>query len=134
DKYFVPKVLPDWPFPKHGAHDTYLDVGADLGVVGLVVFLLIFLGAIRGLGSVMRAAESGAAGEGPFCPPPRRAGCWALIGLAVASLGDGLEREKYLWLLIGMAIAVRVWSVVTERTVSETAEHHGLPEPVVHAS
>src|SRR5262249_54424387 len=59
NKYFVPRMLTDWEYEKHGSHNTYLGISADDGVIALVLFLLLFVGAIRSLGGVMRAAESG---------------------------------------------------------------------------
>src|SRR5207253_74151 len=73
NKYFIPKLLPDWEYDKHAAHDTYLELGADLGVFGLAAFLWLLIGAIRGLGGMMRAAEAGVAGALTFDPRPVRA-------------------------------------------------------------
>src|SRR5262249_28647079 len=74
DKYVIPGVLPEWPYEKHGAHNTYLELGSDIGVAGLAVFLVIFIGAIRGLGEVMRAAETGGAAALAFRPPTKPGG------------------------------------------------------------
>src|SRR5262249_44214010 len=127
NKYFIPRALPDWQYEKHGSHNTYLGISADEGLIALVLFCLLFFGAIRGLGGVMRAAESGAAALA-FDPRLVRAAYCTLIALAVASLGDALEREKYLWLLIGIAIAIRIRTPVSEGTASEDVQSQRLPE------
>jgi O-antigen ligase len=134
NKYYIPQMLPLWQYEKHGSHNSYLAISADDGVVALALFLLLFVGAIRGLGKVIRAGESGVVGARTFDPRLVRAVYCTLIALAVASFGDQLEREKYLWLMFGMAIAIRVWSPLAEDAASESMPRRAPPEQGAHAS
>jgi O-antigen ligase len=83
------------------AHNTYLEILAELGVVGLVLFtgvLLMTLGrALAMLGRRWR--EDGAV------PLYARALIAATVGLMTSQIFNSGEYSKQLWLLLGMAVA-----------------------------
>jgi O-antigen ligase len=85
------------------AHNTYLGVFADLGIVGLLAFVVIVLSA---LDLARRAtkyfARSGEVELELLC----RAVLVGLVGMLAAFVFLSGEYEKQLWLLIGLAVAL----------------------------
>jgi O-antigen ligase len=85
------------------AHNTYLGVFADLGIVGLLAFVVIVLSA---LGLARRAtkyfARSGEVELELLC----RAVLVGLAGMLAAFVFLSGEYEKQLWLVIGLAVAL----------------------------
>jgi O-antigen ligase len=82
------------------SHNTYLEVGVDLGILGL----FLFFGAI---GSQLRAAGSRAKKLGPYLPVVAcEAGCWAAI---VCGLFGNMIWRKFFWLpWMLLAVSVRL--------------------------
>ena len=85
------------------AHNTYLEVLAELGVVGLLLFLAI-------LGYVLRAALAAARGFAAAgdrgMEMVARAVLVALIGFMVAAFFGSREFSNQLWLLLSLAPAL----------------------------
>jgi O-antigen ligase len=83
-------------------HNTYLNILADLGLVGLVLFAGLIFFVLRALRRrIRRAASTGdthmeAIGRGLLI---------ALIGLLVAYTFISAQYEKQLWLLLGLGLA-----------------------------
>jgi O-antigen ligase len=85
------------------AHNTYLGVFADLGVVGLVGFLLVVLGALT---LTVRATRTFARAGDRELELQSRAVLVALVGILTAFVFLSGQYEKQLWLLIGLGIAL----------------------------
>jgi len=95
------------------AHNTYLHVLAELGIVGLALFLAIILVSLR---SALRAARTFCARGGPDMELLSRAVFIGLIGILVADFFISEQFSKLLWLLLGagpalLAIAWRAYEV-----------------------
>ena len=85
------------------AHNVYLQVLAELGVPGLV----LFLGVVgSGLLAAWRAAGLFARRDDPFLETCARALVLALIALLVADMFASDQLNKGLWLLIGLGPAL----------------------------
>ena len=108
--------------PERQAHNIFLSVAADLGAVGLSVFAAIL--AVAGtmlLASRRRLIKAGDRGAAALA-----AGFFlALVGYVVCGLFLSLAYERYLWLLLALAVvAARVGSKASagsERIVSPSA-------------
>lgn len=77
------------------AHDIYLELGVEVGVVGLFVFLAGMVTLLRRLRRVDRPAE------GPLPAAFMEA---ALFALLVVGIFHGILREKFFWLTVGLAM------------------------------
>jgi O-antigen ligase len=85
------------------AHNTYLGVFADLGIVGLLAFVVIVLSALFLARRATRYfARSGEVELELLC----RAVFVGLVGMLAAFVFLSGEYEKQLWLLIGLAVAL----------------------------
>lgn len=85
------------------AHNTYLEVLAELGVVGLVLFLAILAAVVVAL--LGAARRFGAAGDGEM-DLLSRAVLVALIGFLIAAFFGSREFSNQLWLLLGLGPAL----------------------------
>ena len=85
------------------AHNTYLGVFADLGIVGLLAFVVIVLSALVLARRATRYfALSGDVALELLC----RAVFVGLVGMLAAFVFISGEYEKQLWLLLGLAVAL----------------------------
>jgi putative inorganic carbon (hco3(-)) transporter len=97
-------------------HDVYLEYAVDLGLPGLMLFLLLFLTCLRNVRSVRRWATS--------VPSLRELCCLAeaievaLVAFAVAAFFHPVAYHFYFYYLAGLAVAA---SVVCERTIGQMA-------------
>lgn len=85
------------------AHNTYLEVLAELGIVGLTLFLCI-LG--YSLVTALQAAKTFARAGDPEMDIIARAIFVALVGMLVAAFFGSREFTNQLWLLLSMAPAL----------------------------
>ncbi len=84
-------------------HNTYLNVLADLGLVGLVLFAgLIFL-VLRAL---VRRVRVAAENRDQQTEALARGTLIALVGLLVAYIFISAQYEKQFWLLLGLGVAI----------------------------
>ena len=84
------------------AHNTYLEVFAELGVVGLLVFVVVLVGTFANAFGVLRALERAGPRDQVVVMRALIAGC---AGAFTAFLFLSGEYEKHLWLLLGMLCA-----------------------------
>lgn len=84
-------------------HNAYLSALAELGLVGLVLFLGILAAAISTLRRIARRAE---ADREPYLGTLARASILSLTGFAVASVFLSSDTSRALWLLLGVALAL----------------------------
>ena len=83
------------------AHNLYLQLGVELGVVGVVLFAVAFLTLFRALLRTERRAED------PLPPLSLQA---ALVGSLIAAFFSGPLRVKLFWLMVGLSMLVVIWS------------------------
>jgi putative inorganic carbon (hco3(-)) transporter len=85
--------------PQRQAHDMLLSIAAELGVVGLIVFVGLLLSAFAGLRRARRRARS----REPELAALADAVIASLIAYVVAGVFLTLAFERYLWLLVALA-------------------------------
>jgi putative inorganic carbon (hco3(-)) transporter len=98
-------------------HNTYLGMAAELGLIGLSMFIVIVLFCVR---SALRAARYFAALGDRGCEALSRGLAVGLLGTLVADIFISEEYSKPLWLLLGLCpamlgIAVRQLKAARER-------------------
>jgi putative inorganic carbon (HCO3(-)) transporter len=107
-KFYLPTYLPpDFGYDKLGAHNGYLEMGNDLGIPAMILFSILLLAPTLGL---RRFVSKVGRAQGLLTDAENivlRAVFGSLVALAIASFGQGTERMKYLWLLVGMAISLQ---------------------------
>jgi O-antigen ligase len=86
--------------PQRAAHNIALGLAADLGVVGLGLFLIVMWLAFRGL---LRARRRWLSEHRPELADIAGALVVALVGYLAAGAFLSLAFERYLWLLLAMA-------------------------------
>jgi len=86
---------------ENDAHNFYLQLGVELGVVGVVLFAVALLTLFRALLRTERRSED------PLPPLSLEA---ALIGFLVSAFFSGIIRVKLFWLTVGLSMLVVVWS------------------------
>jgi len=94
---------PDLILKSYVSHNTYLQVLAEYGFVGLVLFLGVLAGAL-GLG--LRAARRLSASEGVIAEVMARAALAGTVGLLAAYFFLSSQYEKQLWILVGLCVAL----------------------------
>lgn len=86
-----------------GAHNSYVSVVAETGIVGLALFLLIHFFALR---RIHRASvEAARSGENEVVMFALAAQACIMV-VALSGLSGHLEYNKYLWIFFGLAIAI----------------------------
>lgn len=88
------------PFP---VHNTYLQVLAEMGVPGLLLFLAVI---VVCLGCALRAARFAAQRQDVTMEALARGVFLALVGMAVANFFISVQYDKLLWLLLGLCPAM----------------------------
>lgn len=91
---------PGEPTPLY-AHSLYLQLGAELGVLGLAAFLAIFVHQLRELARARRRWMDAR----PDLADVATALALGIVGYLSASLFLHLGFQRYLWLLVGLASA-----------------------------
>lgn len=79
------------------AHNTYIEIAAELGLPGLAVFLGIFVTTLWGLERVRRAARRGGS---PLVGRAAEGIQVGLVGYAVAIVFVSAEYHKFFWLVV----------------------------------
>jgi O-antigen ligase len=107
------------------AHNSFLEIAAELGLPALVVFVLLLSATFRTLGRATRATGS---------PEARELAGWAeglrsgLIGFVVAGCFISAQYEKILWLSVFLTIVLG--ALVAHRArLDASAEDAPAPEP-----
>jgi O-antigen ligase len=81
------------------AHNSFIEVGAEIGVLGLALFVALFRGAFRALSRIRR----GPGGEAAFLAQALAA---SLVGFAVTAFFLSQEYSAYFYTLLGMIVAL----------------------------
>lgn len=85
------------------AHNAYLGSLAELGPIGVTLFIAIFLTTAR---SLNRTCQAAAASRDSFLMTVSHALMLALLSFAVASLSLSSETSRSLWMLVGLSLAL----------------------------
>jgi len=86
-------------FKWSAAHNPFIQIGAELGVLGLIAFIALLVGAFRTLAKVRRG-------------PPAEAAVLAqiltacLVGFLVGALFSSMAYAPYLYMLLGMIVGL----------------------------
>jgi O-antigen ligase len=88
------------------AHNTYVQVGAELGIPGLILFLGMLGAAFRGVATIRRRPPSGRPTD-PHLRPLAQALTGALIGFSVGAFFLSLAYTDALYLLVALAAGLR---------------------------
>lgn len=91
------------------AHNLYLEIAADTGILGLLAFLAIVFATMRGLLSMRRFWRDRDAGHANLAT----ALLLALVGYLASGLFLHLAYERYFWVLVAIA-ASTYWSLHRE--------------------
>ena len=88
---------------KLAAHNVFLDIGSDIGLVGLTAFAGLLLAGVLAVSPLSSRAESlpiegRALGKALFV---------ALVAMSVQGMGLDIQIMKILWLLIGMTLVFK---------------------------
>lgn len=92
------------------AHNMFLEIGAETGLVAVVLFVLVLVSAFRAFGSTVRLAAPGTRLHGD--PEATRLAVWSeglrsgLTGYVVAGCFISAQFEKVLWISIFLSIVV----------------------------
>ena len=94
------------------AHNTYIGVLAELGVVGLIAFAVVVLAAFA---LARRAVKAFARARDPELELLSRAVLISLVGMLTAFFFLSGLHENQLWLLLGLAVALNAIAVRRQR-------------------
>lgn len=85
------------------AHNTFIQMGAELGLLGLSAFLAMLFYAYRNLGQIARRTAQ----CGPLLLHQAAVGVQAgLVGFAVASFFVSAQQQKLFWLLVFLSMCL----------------------------
>ena len=85
------------------AHNAYMELAAETGLVGAGLFVAILLAALAQTRRALRVARSIGARDMEMFAIMNEI---ALLAFAVHALTGGVEIQKFLWLLVGMSFAL----------------------------
>ena len=86
-------------FKWSAAHNSFIEIGAEVGVLGLILFVVLLGGAFRALSRVRR----GPPGEAAFLA---QALTGSLIGFAVTAVFLSQAYSSYFYMLLGMSLGL----------------------------
>ena len=97
------------------AHNSYLEIAAEQGIFGLMFFLLLLWVTYKGLQKVGRFAKKD---KKDFVPHMAQAFQVGFIGLLVGNMFLTAHYDKSLWLLIGLAVAMKRLTLNHKKSIS----------------
>jgi len=107
------------------AHNAYISVAAETGLVGLALFLLLHALALRSARSAIRLGSSLGLPELRVCGVIVEVNILVVMVMALSGSGEG---NKVLWVLFGMAMSLGTFATRLG-TRTPAASSSGLPEP-----
>src|SRR5262245_5274702 len=115
------------------AHNAYLETAAELGVIGLIAFLVIIIAPLRSL----RRIERETAADGPRPDPGKHivSACLqaSFVAFVIYGFFGSVQYDSYLYSLVALAVAFRSIHAAEIRdaagavTGEESPESKGLP-------
>jgi len=88
-----------YPLKAGRAHTMYLEIMAEMGMIGIGLFLAVLFSSLRGSGRGIKYGEEGYGGYGR--------GLWlGLIGFMVSAFFLHAQQEKVLWLVVFLSLAI----------------------------
>jgi len=91
---------PEWK----QVHNVYLEYAVDLGIPGLVLFVMLLLGCLRAAAGARRTAGAAGSGEPALLAEGLQA---SLIAFAVAAVFHPVAYHFYFYYIAGLALAAR---------------------------
>lgn len=99
-------------------HNTYLNILYNLGIVGVVLFLVT-------AGNVLRAVRAGVNRAGPEAKPFLIAFVFGFMSLLVSIFFGGLHSSAiYVWAFVGLSLRIAVSQTSIESTAAKTSGTH----------
>ncbi len=89
------------------AHNTYLELAAELGIPGLLVYLLVFYGSLRTLGRIQRKA---AAADDDLLQRAALGLQGGLISFSVMAVFVSIQYTKLFWLMIFLSVSLSTFT------------------------
>ena len=116
-------VLHDMGLGWLGVHNVYLELGAELGFPGLIVFLMLLYGLIASMKKVRIQYE-----HIPEMAQLAQAGGGAMVAYATAAMFHPVAYHFYFYIVAGLMIACQQLTLSVESLENKTGAR--LPEPV----
>jgi putative inorganic carbon (HCO3(-)) transporter len=116
-------VLHDMGLGWLGVHNVYLELGAELGFPGLIVFLMLLYGLIASMKKVRIQYE-----HIPEMAQLAQAGGGAMVAYATAAMFHPVAYHFYFYIVAGLMIACQQLTLIVESLENKTGAR--LPEPV----
>lgn len=91
------------PEARRNGHNMYLEVGDDSGLIGLLLFSIVTLGATR---RAARAAQIASDDKASMAEILSRSVYSCLVVLIVVGMTSGLQTYPHLWLTVALAVIV----------------------------
>ncbi len=110
---------PEWK----QVHNVYLEYAVDLGIPGLVLFVMLLLGCLRAAAGARRTAGAAGSGEPALLAEGLQA---SLIAFAVAAVFHPVAYHFYFYYIAGLALAAR--GVIARGAVIGWAPPTGIGE------
>jgi O-antigen ligase len=111
---------------RYGTHNSYVSVASELGLVGLTLFLILHIMALRRIHR--RSAAAARSGDDDIALLALTAQACILI-IMLSGMSAHLDYSKYLWIFFGLAIALdRMPELVTgEVKAADIQQYHTVP-------
>jgi O-antigen ligase len=114
---------------QHIAHNTYLEIAAEMGLPGLLVFLMMYGSTFRMLERMRKRA-----GPGSLMGRATTAFQTAFVGGGVAAFFISAQFEKFPWFFLFLAMSMRTLAHGRRRRSRVPLVHDGVPAPAAEGA
>ena len=111
-------------------HNVYLQVGVDLGVMGLITYLVMLWKSMKGLSQIAKGADP----PNRFLPAFAGGVQLALLGYSVAAFFHPVAYHFYVYYLVGMALAAKQLAASGQENLREKTKQDGWGHPRIAES